>query len=38
MKDNNEQPELRILHVSDLHFGPPFVPEVAEAAMQGATN
>ncbi len=36
MKDNNEQPELRILHVSDLHFGPPFVPEVAEAAMRSA--
>jgi 3',5'-cyclic AMP phosphodiesterase CpdA len=36
MKDDNEQPELRILHVSDLHFGPPFVPEIAEAAMRSA--
>lgn len=38
MKDKNEQPELRILHVSDLHFGPPFVPEVAEAAMRSANR
>jgi len=24
----------RILHISDLHFGPPFVPSVAEALLQ----
>lgn len=24
----------RILHISDLHFGPPFVPAVAEALLQ----
>lgn len=24
----------KILHISDLHFGPPFVPEVAEALLQ----
>jgi 3',5'-cyclic AMP phosphodiesterase CpdA len=24
----------RILHISDLHFGPPFVPVVAEALLQ----
>lgn len=29
-------PELTILHVSDLHFGPPFVDEVAEAALRVA--
>jgi 3',5'-cyclic AMP phosphodiesterase CpdA len=28
--------ELTILHVSDLHFGPPFVDQVAEAALQFA--
>jgi 3',5'-cyclic AMP phosphodiesterase CpdA len=31
-----EKPQLRILHVSDLHFGPPFVPEVAEEALRSA--
>jgi 3',5'-cyclic AMP phosphodiesterase CpdA len=25
--------QLRIMQISDLHFGPPFVPEVAEAAL-----
>ena len=25
---------VRILHISDLHFGPPFVPAVAEALLQ----
>ncbi len=29
-------PLLRILHISDLHFGPPFVPEAAEAALASA--
>jgi len=24
----------KILHISDLHFGPPFVPAVAEALLQ----
>lgn len=33
MKNKNEKPQLRILQVSDLHFGRPFVHEVAEAAM-----
>jgi len=28
------QPLLRILHLSDLHFGPPFVPEVGEAVLR----
>lgn len=27
---------LTILHVSDLHFGPPFVPEVGEALLRAA--
>lgn len=27
---------LRILHVSDLHFGPPFLPEVGEALLREA--
>lgn len=29
---------LRILHVSDLHFGPPFVPEVGEALVRAAAE
>jgi predicted MPP superfamily phosphohydrolase len=29
-------PKLSILHVSDLHFGPPFVPHVAEAVLRVA--
>ena len=24
----------KILHISDLHFGPPFVPAVAEAVLK----
>lgn len=28
-----EQPQLRIMQISDLHFGPPLVPIVAEAAL-----
>ncbi|MEZ6132939.1 MAG: metallophosphoesterase [Planctomycetaceae bacterium] len=28
------QPLLRLLHLSDLHFGPPFVPEVGEAVIR----
>ncbi len=27
---------LKILHISDLHFGPPFVPEVGEAVLRAA--
>jgi 3',5'-cyclic AMP phosphodiesterase CpdA len=27
---------LTIFHISDLHFGPPFMPEVAEAALRAA--
>jgi 3',5'-cyclic AMP phosphodiesterase CpdA len=34
----NERPELRIMHVSDLHFGPPLVPEVAESALRSARD
>jgi 3',5'-cyclic AMP phosphodiesterase CpdA len=29
---------LRILHVSDLHFGPPYVPEVGEALLARAAS
>lgn len=28
------KPMLRILHISDLHFGPPYVPHVGEALLQ----
>jgi 3',5'-cyclic AMP phosphodiesterase CpdA len=28
------EPSLRILHLSDLHFGPPFVPQVGEAVLR----
>lgn len=27
------EPQLRIMQISDLHFGPPFIPEVANAAL-----
>ena len=30
------RPDLRILHVSDLHFGPPFVHEVADQVLKSA--
>jgi len=33
---NDEKPQLTILQVSDLHFGPPLVPEVAEEALRSA--
>lgn len=36
MKPGDEKPGLKILHVSDLHFGPPFVHEVAEEALSSA--
>jgi len=36
MEPASKKPELRILHVSDLHFGRPFVPEVAEEALRSA--
>ncbi len=36
VKPGNEQPELTILQVSDLHFGKPFVSEVAEEAVRFA--
>ncbi len=36
--DNHERPQLRILHVSDLHFGPPLVQEVADEAIQIANR
>ncbi len=29
---------LRILHVSDLHFGPPYLPDVGEALLRQATD
>ena len=28
------QPLIRILHLSDLHFGPPFIPEVGDAIVK----
>lgn len=31
------QPHVRILHLSDLHFGPPFVPEVGKAVLSTAS-
>ncbi len=31
-------PPVRLLHVSDLHFGPPYVPEVGEALVQVAAT
>ncbi len=34
MKPHTEQPELSILHVSDLHFGPPLVERVAEEVLR----
>ncbi len=33
-KSDRPKPELKILHISDLHFGPPFVKEVAEEAVR----
>jgi 3',5'-cyclic AMP phosphodiesterase CpdA len=38
VKTCNGAPELTILHISDLHFGPPFVDEVAEAALHVANE
>lgn len=32
----DEAKSLRILHISDLHFGPPFLPVVAEALLEKA--
>ena len=29
---------INLLHISDLHFGPPYVPEVGEAALRIATK
>ena len=28
----------KIVHISDLHFGPPFVPSVAEALLQAISS
>lgn len=36
MNSADKKPELTILHISDLHFGPPLVIEVAEAALRSA--
>ncbi len=36
MHTTDEKPELTILHISDLHFGPPLVHEVAEEALRSA--
>ena len=33
---DSEKPLLRILQISDLHFGPPFLPDVAEALLRSA--
>ncbi len=38
IKPGNEKPELTILQVSDLHFGKPFVVEVAEQALRFANQ
>jgi 3',5'-cyclic AMP phosphodiesterase CpdA len=35
-QSNGRLPELKILHISDLHFGPPFIQEVAEEALRNA--
>ncbi|MEJ7594862.1 MAG: metallophosphoesterase family protein [Planctomycetaceae bacterium] len=32
------RPLLRILHLSDLHFGPPYLPDVGEAILKIAPN
>ena len=29
---------IKLLHISDLHFGPPYVPEVGEAALRMASK
>ncbi|MCA9126056.1 MAG: metallophosphoesterase [Planctomycetales bacterium] len=34
--DQGENVPVRLLHISDLHFGAPFVPEVAEALLVAA--
>lgn len=31
---NQETPELTLLQISDLHFGPPYVPQVGEAVLR----
>ena len=36
LQHSETRPDLRILHVSDLHFGPPFVREVADEALKSA--
>lgn len=36
MTPEGERGGLRILHVSDLHFGPPYLPEVGEALLAQA--
>ena len=35
-QESDLRPQLRILHISDLHFGPPLVHEVAEEALESA--
>ena len=34
--DSSQRPDTRLLHISDLHFGRPFVRRVAEAALSSA--
>ena len=36
MREDDQKPDLRILHVSDLHFGPPYLNEVGEEALRSA--
>lgn len=38
LEAGENQVQTRILHVSDLHFGPPLVPEVAEALLDVASK
>lgn len=36
LKHADADPLLRILHISDLHFGPPFLPKIAEEVLNSA--
>ena len=38
MRPHDQKPILTILHISDLHFGPPLVERVAEAAIRSAAE
>ena len=36
--NNKEDGAIRLLHVSDLHFGPPYLKDVGEAALRIAAD